>query len=360
MNTSLASALALALSASPAVADIDTGSLRAHFDSIPAALALAPGALTEYGNRDGATLAVLARRENLLAPLGDTWWPAARMLPLPYWDFLIAGADQWSPTSGFAFEDIVAISHVANAPMTLSLIDLDPGVSDAVGPALLSYGYDEEMRDGQPVYWRFDDFQISITERNPGHPFDFGLGMSSRVAVTGDRLLHARGWDAMDLLLSPDTPTLASDPRAAATLDALEDPALPAGTLVRAELYAQGITVPGAIEGDTPFLLAEATDGRIDRALMLIPFEDAAVAADVADRLPAGWETMTETRPELSYADFARSALGVAVVGDAPAVLALSLEGPSVDAERRGFDAAFGFSMLQQLVILQDLGFLAP
>jgi hypothetical protein len=210
----------------------------------------------------------------------------------------------WSLTVGFARGDLHAAVAVQEEGDRRTVLLLAPDVMAGVAPTLLANGYAQSDDRGFPAFWRTDgDNKIDMKLRNRDDPFAFPVPLSSRIALSGDLLLHSRNWPGLEALVADK----AQSPVLGALASALDMPDWGERQVVQAILFsdpmefAQGIRLGDGLNADAPppgevpywsnLMLADLSDGASDLTLVVLLYtarSDAEAAAKaMQDGLPA-------------------------------------------------------------------------
>jgi hypothetical protein len=204
----------------------------------------------------------------------------------------------------------------------------DEGLADParLQGALEPRGFALRQVGSVPVWHRFEDYRVNITERTFADPFGGPLGKAARVAVLPQMLVNAPAWPLLEAVLAaPRTEqrgggALATMLRAAAA--AAEQAAGPDALLVQAEALPLAATadappIPALIGLADPaavfealkarmaaapadpalppypfFVIADLQDGDEQHNVIVLPYADAAVAATAGEALAErlrGW-----------------------------------------------------------------------
>ena len=366
-------ALVLALPAAPLPAQT-TAALRALWAEFPA---LPPGERVEIGFGDLRA----ARDLDVSAVEGAQRDPALlalRAVPAGPWQQSVGGHphDGWRGAVGFAPSDVLRLASLSAPPVQASVIELAPGASAAVPPALAARGYAETPRFGLTAWARgAEDFGADLRARDPNDPFDGGLGRSSRVQVQGDRLRQAVAWPVLAAL--GGSPGLTDGAHVAALLGAL-DRITGAGPLIGATLWtdAGGLGLSDPLEIATGraappagppvawgmALFADLSDGADSTAVLAltVTLPDAATAERLRARVEAAWSDR-RTAAGTSFAGLTGGPLRASMAEAAPGlwVLALAQTRPT-EVYAGGLTRNATLDRLLRGAMMRDLVFLMP
>jgi len=151
---------------------------------------------------------------------------------------VVLSAGQMADTVGFEWLVDVDRSLEFGEPPNPGLV-LDGSFDHvAIGLALEDRGYDLSSVAGVPVWHRFDDYAISLGDRDMADPFGGHLGAAARVALLPDHLANARSWPLIEAIIAAslgETPSLADDVGYRALAEAISGPE---GWLIEALFFA--------------------------------------------------------------------------------------------------------------------------
>jgi len=373
-------ALVLALSAVllplPATAQTVTAALRTAWAGIPAVPA---GQRVEIGFGDLAAARALDVAA-VAGALADPAWLQLRALPPGPWQQAVGHDfdDPWRAAVGFGPGDVLQMASLSAPPVQALIIDLAPGAGAAVAPALAARGYVEATQGGLTAWALGEDLGIDLAARDPGDPFDGGLGRSSRVHLAGDRLRQAVAWPVLAALPGTGDHALPRVPEAAALLDAL-DQIKGAGVLVGAVLWTDagglGLTDPLAVvTGAAPpppgppaawgmALFADLSDGpRSTGVLALtVTLPDDAAAEALRARVAAGWAERPGGSGAGSFATLTGAPVRTAIHQAAPGIWVLTLaQTLPTEVHAGGFTRNRTHETLLRGAMMRDLVFLQP
>jgi hypothetical protein len=286
----------------------------------------------------------------------------------------------WPDLLGFGPGQIVSMLTVTGLPQSAVLLQLTPGVTDLVGPALIANSYMQTDQMGFPAYARGEqDLAFDIAARNSADPFGGGLGMSSRIAIQGDILLQSRDWPMLTEMTAADTPKLADNPEIAAILNALDGVPEDLGGLVRARLMTDPLVIgawnplaelqldaaPSAQEppkSRLPFwsmgLLADLATADTETVVIALVYATQSDAVTAAASLQSAWRFQLSAAAGRSFADMTGAGATTSVSGNGPFVTFLTA---TVATEAYGgMVSNRPFSALIQAYYQRDLSILAP
>jgi hypothetical protein len=372
-----------------ALCSADAGQAQGRSDAFRAMLAHVPvsflGPLTErwevmFGDITAGAVAVSAPPADANPIFASALGPFARAAVPPLTDVLRGdSANIWPDLLGFGPDQAVSMLTITAPPQSAILLQLTPGATDAVGPALITNGYEQTDQIGTPAYARGDDFAFDPAARNTADPFGAGMGMSSRIAIQGDILLQSRDWPMLTEMTATDTPKLGDNPEIAAMLDALDGMPEDLGGLVRARLMTDPLVigawdplaglqideVPDLVEPPKtrlPFwsmgLLADLATADTETAAIALVYATQSDADTAAASLQSAWRFQLSAAAGRSFEDITGAEAVTSVSGTGPFVVLLTATLPS--EAHNGMIDNRPWSVLIQAYYQRDLAILAP
>ena len=109
------------------------------------------------------------------------------------------GRDPMQELMGFGWFSIDRALQAGVPPEKLTVLGGGEGLTNetAIMGALTARDFELELIGAVPVWHRFEDFKINVTEREPIDPFGGPLGQAARVAVLPDMLVGASNWGTL-------------------------------------------------------------------------------------------------------------------------------------------------------------------
>jgi hypothetical protein len=373
-----------------ALCSADAGQAQGRSDAFRAMLAHVPvsflGPLTDrwevmFGDVTAGAVAVSAPPEGANPIFTSALGPLARAAVPPLTDVLRQDAlDIWPDLLGFGPDQVVSMLTITAPPQSAILLQLTPGATPDVGPALIANGYVQTSQIGSPAYVRGDqDFAFDIAARNPADPFGGGMGLSSRIAIQGDILLQSRDWPMLTEMTATDTPKLGDNPEIAAMLNALDGMPDDLGGLVRARLMTDPLVigawdplaglqideVPDLVEPPKtrlPFwslgLIADLATDETETAVIALVYATQTDAVTAAASLQSAWRFQLSAAAGRSFEDITGAVAVTSVSGTGPFVVLLTATLPT--EVRGGMIDNRPWSVLIQAYYQRDLAILAP
>lgn len=214
------------------------------------------------GGGDAATATELLAETRFMAPSLMT----VLAYPQSFFSYLMQ-AERWPQMVGF---DVTAVDAILTAGAPPDVVEIYAGTPDGldparIGPALEARGFARKDVAGVPVWARFQDYSISIADRDPADPFGGVLGQAARIAVSDGILARSA----------------ASAPIAAAIAGSQGGPSLGAEPAVRALTASFGDDTVVQVTMFGP----QAADPAV---LLLSPDLDPATLAEQLQALSAG------------------------------------------------------------------------
>lgn len=333
----------------PLLAQAPSDPLRTLLSALPDPTGL-PRMGVSYGDP------ALARGLDLGGVPGAASDPAARsMRGLPIGSVamaLIPRRDRAPTAAGFGVADIARIAQITAIPREATIIDLVPGASAAVPPALAAMGYEQRDERGVMVWALGEEGPRGRrAERNSDDPFRGVMGGTPRVQVDGDRLRQTDGSDLMVALVRGVGASLMARADIAALVGAVDS--LPGtGGLMQAMVYPDmsvlGAAPPADLAPGLPataawqsMILADLSDGPQSTGLLVLAVTgtDQAGAQALAGLMARRWaEAPVSTRSDRTLADAAGGPVTARVLPGAEGgwLVALHQTAPTA-AERSGF-----------------------
>jgi len=232
----------------------------------------------EYGSPQAAVPALLLGSGDLeRARIFGT----GRGMPQRVAQFLFIQLDGAKALVGFEMTDIRESASVMQAERTMTLFRFEPGIEDAVGPALEALDYVRDDQGGVPVWARGGDYETNLAGRDPANPFGGALGRFGRVAVDGDLVAWSPAWPAIRAFAA-GAPGMETHPHIAALIAALDAPGAGPGVLIAARFTLD----PGQRYGSPAVMSVDMANGTQDVALFAFvvpPDQDAEVVAARAE-----------------------------------------------------------------------------
>lgn len=240
---------------------------------------------------------------------------------------------------GFAWSDMETVVGFGTPPTDPMIVTGGPVVAaaDAIGAVLGGHGFEAETRGGHTIWWRLEDNEVNIPNRDPADPLRGHLGGSARAGVVDGAFIAAGNWGGIDWILSAvdgTVPSLAESEDFVALAHAFAQPVTGAG------LFLQAYLIDGMLDGDhlaAMALGAEAT-----------PENLAAMEAEIAAA------TATGTPPYSAYG-FADRQEGSTVVG----IVALAYA-DRADAETAARTVPAAFANQSSLVVEKPFAEILP
>ena len=128
-----------------------------------------------------------------------------RIGPAPFRD--ASPEADWASTVGFSKEDLKAAALTNDRDIPATVLLLAPGVTATLGPVLLANGYAGDDTHGFPAWWRLaEDGAMDLASRNHDDPFSASITYSSRIALSGDILLHSQSWPILQEMMAQPGP----------------------------------------------------------------------------------------------------------------------------------------------------------
>lgn len=156
------------------------------------------------------------------------------------------GAERWPELVGV---DITAVDAILTAGQPPNMVEVWAGTPEGIdpakiGPALAARGFAQKDMSGVTVWARFEDYRISIAERDPDDPFGGVLGQAARIAVTDGLLARTSASPplAMAIAGSQGGPSLAAEPAVRALVASFGDE-----TVVQVTMFGPQAGDPAAI-----------------------------------------------------------------------------------------------------------------
>lgn len=155
---------------------------------------------------------------------------------------------------GFGWSDIEAAVGFYKPPGSVTVLIGTPMVSDAavVGPALTARGFSEEVRAEYPFWWRMEDNQLDLQNRDPEDPLRGALGGSARVGLIDGAFVTAANWAAIDATLGVHAfgaGSVADEPDIAAVAFSLNQPVSGEGDLLQAVIFGGAFSMHDVVAG---------------------------------------------------------------------------------------------------------------
>lgn len=368
----------------------DAGQAQGRSDAFRTMLAHVPvsflGPLTQrwevmFGDITAGAVAVSTPPTDANPIFSSALGPLARAAVAPLTDVLQQDASRiWPGLLGFAPGQVASMLTITALPQSAILLQLPPGVADAVGPALIANGYAQSDQMGYAAFARGDeDFAVDIAARNSADPFGAGMGMASRIAIQGDLLLQSRAWPMLTEMTDEDAPKLADNPEIAALLDALDGMPVDLGGLIRARLMTDPLVI-GAwdpladLQIDTapdradppksrlPFwsmgLLADLATADTETAVIALVYATQTDAVTAAANLQSAWLHQLSPALGRSFEDITGAGAVTSVSGTGPFVVLLAATVPT--KAHNGWIDNRPWSALIRAYYQRDLSILAP
>jgi len=293
-------------------------------------------------------------------PIGPMLRTASRDLGMAMFQ---AGPQGWAPLLGFGADDIDQFLTVLNPPLAALMVTLDPALIDGIGPVLIGNGYAPLDFGGVPAFLRGEnDYQLNLELRNPADPFGGNLGRSSRIALlAGGMVLQSSGLPDLQEMLDREGPKLGDDPLVQSLLAALDDSAAGTGPILRAVLFPAPDVLrvtDTAAPGLRMALLADISDGRSVHATLALAYDSRAEATAAAQQIAARWSGAVSPRRLASYAEVTGQSPVITVLGDAPALVLLTLTAVASFESFSGNDMNAAYDWLLSAVYTSDMVFL--
>jgi hypothetical protein len=278
----------------------------------------------------------------------------------------------WSLTVGFARSDLRAAVAVQDEEDRRTVLFIKPDVVAAVAPALLAHGYVQSDDRGFPAFWRIaDDFGFDMAFRNRDDPFAAGVPLSSRIALEGDMLLHARGWPGLQSMIAAKGPnTVLAAFASALNMPDWGDRAI-VQTVIFSDpmLFAPGIRLGDGLNpvppppGEVPYwsnmMLADLSDGTSDLTLVVLLYIARSDAEAAAKAMQDG--LASAILPSFGDKALAEVAgVGQAMVaGEGPYLAIYTIE-TDPDIRSDFFPSNRGYSVLLNAAFMRELYLLGP
>lgn len=287
--------------------------------------------------------------------------------------FPLASFDaDWSQTVGFAQGDLHAAVAVRDKDELLTALLLNAKVMDRVGPALLANGYTQSGDRGFPAFWRIaEDFAFDMALRDRNDPFAADLPISSRIALKGDVLLHARGWKGLDSLVGDHAPSPVLD----SFTSALNMPDWGERQVVQAMIFsdpmsfspgfrlAEGLTPvetpPGAVPYWSNMMVADLSDGASDLTLLMLLYTAKSDAEAAAKALEAGFQAAALPSYDNKTLGEVLGAGTAVIAGDGPFVVIYAVQ-TEPDIRSETFLSNRGYRILSRAASMRELYLLGP
>lgn len=190
----------------------------------PSTLAAAP--IFSFYDIDG-----FLRSARLVAPgaAEPDRWQGVSGLPVPLLPRAesLHGLRRATGIDGLALARVLSVGTPPSDVLVLSWRD---GMADAVTLAavLAGRGFARTVELGWDVWHRFEDFRISIRDRDVDDPFGGALGAAARIAVRGGEIVGTRAWPVLRaelLAIDGRVPSLSGIAEFAAVLHGTADAA---------------------------------------------------------------------------------------------------------------------------------------
>lgn len=155
---------------------------------------------------------------------------------------------------GFGWSDIDAAIGFYQPPGSVTVLVGNETLSDAAaaGSALTARGFSEAEREGYPFWWRLDDNQLDLENRDPEDPLRGALGGSARAGLVNGGFVTAGNWASIDATLAAhdlESASIANDPDIAALASVLNQPIREDGELLQAVIFAGAFDVQDVVAG---------------------------------------------------------------------------------------------------------------
>ena len=114
--------------------------------------------------------------------------------------------------TGIDFSAVKGVLVFGQPPAQVTVLFGDMGFVAQAVAALPPRGFESRQVEAFPVYWRGDDYAVSIATASEPDPLAAGLGKAQRLALGGDFLVRTAGWTEMEETLADlDRPTISGD-----------------------------------------------------------------------------------------------------------------------------------------------------
>lgn len=271
----------------------------------------------------------------------------ARGLPPEIAELLLMQSKGAKALVGFDMTDIRESASISQQGLLMTLYRLDPGIDDAVGPALDALGYDRNDRSGMPVWARGEDFALDMANRNTANPFGGRLGRWGRVAVDNDLVAWSPAWAPIDGFASGQR-AVASHPQIAALLGVLDQPQTENGTL----LNARFIIDPKLRTGSPAVMTTDMVSGKDDMALLAVVVPPEHNVDALSERVEWNWHNvpMRGVNGPVTFSDHFGGAVEISVIANSNPILLIQ-----IIRERENISFNSVFARVQNLVFGGDL-----
>ncbi len=379
----MAAALALALSSQAGHAQSRSDHITQMFGLLPATAALPNAAIGEVYFFDvEAGIASMG-----LDALGlSSGALLSRSLPPSLGNGLSLDIDtSWPDLLGFAPLDVRHGVSGIRPPQIVNVIALAAGSDKSVGAALLANGYEARDHAVGTAWWRGEDYEIDIRNREPADPFGGNFGAASRIGMRGDLLFQARAWADFDSVTRVAGSGLAGVPPVRAILAALDAPEFEGMHLVRAALvtdpsvYYDPLRPLLGSEGADIDAIREALEMQDDarvplwttglyadlarpgdsRGVFIMAYASRADAERAAALIADRWVTTQSTAVRMTYEAIFGGVPGFIISGDSPAALAMVLASEATPGEAPVVMNR-SYQRLLQTYFTRDMPFLSP
>ena len=279
--------------------------------------------------------------------------PILRAAPVSLAQRIVLDNDSLGQTHGIDLFQVEQFAMMMQGQRRTVLLDLPEGQGAGVGPALSAagFGYQEQPFQGQTVFWRGADMETDLSRRDDF--FGYGLGLSSRLWLDGDRLVQTATWPTMAQAIATPEGSVGQQSDTRALVSVLDTGLDVPGEVVALRLYLNlGWSGTGG-----PLMVADLIHGAQEGAVFAFVTDTLAEAERYATAARANWENLPSSVTRRTMAEmFGNAMQATALEIDGTAVAAITVHGP------RDRDSPFwrnsAFHRFNQVLMMRDLAWL--